>query len=51
MATASLPENPDLDQLRNQARELQRRRAAAIRRRWPGSLNTAPNRPRPRACR
>jgi Ankyrin repeats (many copies) len=35
MATASLPQDPDLDQLRNQARELQR----AVRRGEPDALN------------
>ena len=34
MATASLPQDPDLDQLRNRARELQR----AVRRGEPAAL-------------
>ncbi len=35
MATAALPRDPDLDQLRNQARELQR----AVRRGEPAALS------------
>lgn len=51
MATASLPETPTSTNCATGRASCNARRAAAIRRRWPGSLNTAPNRPRPRACR
>ena len=47
MATASLPQEPDLDQLRKQARDCSAPCGPAIRPRWPGGAGTPTSRSPP----